>query len=114
VIFGVLTLFCYLWTYFVVCGIRRTIKTCIHFFSVCGNYFVVYVYMSELVSEKPTSGMLVKSPLCGDVNEKPMMGMIYPFSTGILTFVRTIEMFVESLCHHTRMIHSSGSFLFFW
>jgi hypothetical protein len=43
-----------------------------------------------------------------------MMGMIYPFSTGTLTFVRTIEMFVESLCHHTRMIRSSGSFLFFW
>jgi hypothetical protein len=42
------------------------------------------------------------------------MGMIYPFSADTLTFVRTIEMFVENLCHHTRMIHSSGSFLFFW
>jgi hypothetical protein len=47
--------------------------------------------MEELVSEKPTRGMLVKSPLYGDVSEKPMMGMIYPFSTGTLTFIRTIK-----------------------
>jgi hypothetical protein len=70
--------------------------------------------MLELVSEKPTRGMLVKSPLYGDVSEKPMMRMIYPFSAGILTFVKTIETFVESLGHCTRMIRSSGSFLFFW
>jgi zinc transporter ZupT len=44
--------------------------------------------------------MLVKSPLYGDASEKPMMGMSYPFSAGTLTFVRTIEMFVEILCHH--------------
>jgi zinc transporter ZupT len=44
-------------------------------------------------------GMLVKSPLYGDVSEKPMMGTSYPFSAGTLTFVRTIEMFVEILCH---------------
>jgi hypothetical protein len=37
----------------------------------------------------------VKSPLYGDVSEKPMMGMIYPFSTGTLTLVRTIETFAE-------------------
>jgi zinc transporter ZupT len=43
--------------------------------------------------------MLVKSPLYGDASEKPMMGMSYPFSAGTLTFVRTIEMFVEILCH---------------
>jgi hypothetical protein len=43
--------------------------------------------------------MLVKSPLYGDVSEKPMMGMSYPFSAGTLTFVRTIETFVEILCH---------------
>jgi hypothetical protein len=54
----------------------------------------------------------VKSLLYGDVSEKLMMGMIYSFSAGTLTFVRTIEMFVESLWHRTRMIHSSGSFLF--
>jgi hypothetical protein len=53
--------------------------------------------MWELVSEKPTRGMLVKSPLYEDVSEKPMMGMSYPFSTGTLTFVRTIETFVEIL-----------------
>jgi hypothetical protein len=33
----------------------------------------------------PTRGMLVKSPLYGDVSEKPMMGMFDPFSAGTLT-----------------------------
>jgi hypothetical protein len=42
----------------------------------------------------------VKSPLCGDVSDKLMMEMSYPFSAGTLTFVRTIEMFVEIFCHH--------------
>jgi hypothetical protein len=58
--------------------------------------------------------MLVKSPLYEDISEKPMTGIIYPFSAGTLTFVRTIETFIESLCHHTRMIRSSGSFHFLW
>jgi hypothetical protein len=99
VIFCVLSLFCCLWTYFVVCGFIRTIGTYVCFFSVNENYFVVYVYMYELVSEKLTRGMLVKSPLYGDVSEKPMMGMTYPFSAGTLTFVRMIETFVEIFCH---------------
>jgi hypothetical protein len=42
----------------------------------------------------------VKSPLYGDVSEKLIMGMIYPFYVGTLTFVRTIETFVEIFCHH--------------
>jgi hypothetical protein len=41
----------------------------------------------------------VESPLYENVSEKPMMGMSYPFSAGTLTFVRTIEIFVEILCH---------------
>jgi hypothetical protein len=41
VIFDVLTLFCCLWTYFIVCGFSRTIRTCVCF-SVSENYFVVY------------------------------------------------------------------------
>jgi hypothetical protein len=41
----------------------------------------------------------VKSPLYGDLSEKPMMGISYPFSAGTLTIVRTIETFVEILCH---------------
>jgi hypothetical protein len=45
VIFGVLTLFYCLWTYFVICGFSMTIRTCVCFFSVYENYFVVYVYM---------------------------------------------------------------------
>jgi hypothetical protein len=56
--------------------------------------------MKELVGEKPTRGMLVKSPLYGDVSEKSMMGMIYLFSAGTLPFVRTIEKFVEICCHN--------------
>jgi hypothetical protein len=44
--------------------------------------------------------MLVKSPLYGDVSEKPMIGMSYSFSTGTLTFIRTIETFIDILCHH--------------
>jgi hypothetical protein len=41
----------------------------------------------------------VKIPLYGNVSEKPMMGMSYPFSAGTLTFVRMIEMFAEIICH---------------
>jgi hypothetical protein len=44
--------------------------------------------------------MLVKKQLYGDVSEKPMMEIIYSFSTGTLTFVRMIEAFVEIFCHH--------------
>jgi hypothetical protein len=42
----------------------------------------------------------VKSLLYGDVSEKSMMEMIYQFPAGTLTFVRTIETFVEMFCHH--------------
>jgi hypothetical protein len=52
--------------------------------------------MYELVSEKPTREMLVKSPLYGDVSENPMMGMFDPFCCRYTNSVRTIEMFVES------------------
>jgi hypothetical protein len=41
----------------------------------------------------------VKSPLYGDVSEKSVMGIIYLFSAGILTFIRMIETFVEIFCH---------------
>jgi hypothetical protein len=58
--------------------------------------------------------MLVKNPLYENVSEKPMMGMIYLFSAGTLTFVKTIETFVESLGHRTQTIRYSGLFLFFW
>jgi hypothetical protein len=39
----------------------------------------------ELVSEKPTRGDDLKSPLYGDVSEKSMMKIFDPFSAGILT-----------------------------
>jgi hypothetical protein len=41
----------------------------------------------------------VKSPLYGDVSEKRRMEMIYQFSAGALTFIRTRETFVEIFCH---------------
>jgi hypothetical protein len=41
----------------------------------------------------------VKSPLYGDVSEKHMMGVSYLFFACTLTFVRTIEIFVEIFCH---------------
>jgi hypothetical protein len=91
VIFGVLILFCCLWTYFANCGFSRTIKTCVCFFSVDENY-LLFIFTSR--------NLLVKSPLYGDVSEKPMIKMIYPFFAGTLTFVRTIETFVEIFCHH--------------
>jgi zinc transporter ZupT len=53
----------------------------------------------NLLVKSPIGEMLVKSPLYGDVSEKPMMGMSYPFSAGTLTFIKTIETFVEILRH---------------
>jgi hypothetical protein len=47
----------------------------------------------------------MKSSLYGDVNEKPMMGMIYLFFADTLTFIRRIETFIKIFCHR---------FLFFW
>jgi hypothetical protein len=54
--------------------------------------------MQELVSEKPTRGMLLKSSLYGDVSEKLMMWMFYPFSAGILTCVKSIVTMCECAC----------------
>jgi hypothetical protein len=45
--------------------------------------------------KSPLGGDL-KSPLDGDVSKNPMMGMLDLFSAGTLTFIRTIETFVES------------------
>jgi hypothetical protein len=38
----------------------------------------------------------LKSPLDGDISEKLMMGMLDLFSAGTITFIRTMETFVES------------------
>jgi hypothetical protein len=54
----------------------------------------------------------VKTPLYVDASETHMMMMIYPFSVGTLTFVKIIEIFVESLGHCTRTIRSTGLFFF--
>jgi hypothetical protein len=42
--------------------------------------------------------MLVKSSLYGDVSEKPMMGMLYPFCVGTLTYVKSIVTMCEYVC----------------
>jgi zinc transporter ZupT len=60
---------------------------------------LLFMFTCRNLLVKSPLGVLVKSPLYGDVSEKPMMGMIYPFSAGTLTFVRTIETFVEIFYH---------------
>jgi hypothetical protein len=40
----------------------------------------------------------VKSSLYGDVSEKPMMGMLYPFSAGTLTRVKSIVLMCQCAC----------------
>jgi hypothetical protein len=40
----------------------------------------------------------VKNSLYGDVTEKPMMEMLYPFSTGTLTCVKSIITMCECAC----------------
>jgi hypothetical protein len=47
--------------------------------------------------KSPLGGDDLKIPLYEDVSETPMIGMLDPFSAGTLTFVRTIETFVESV-----------------
>jgi hypothetical protein len=42
--------------------------------------------------------LLVKISLYGDVSEKPMMGMLYPFSAGTLTCIKSIVTMCECAC----------------
>jgi hypothetical protein len=42
--------------------------------------------------------MLVKSSLYGNVSKKPLMGILYPFSVGTLTCVKSIVMMCECAC----------------
>jgi hypothetical protein len=64
-----------------------------------GLAYASFLFMRIILLFMFTSrNLLVKSPL-GNVSEKPMMEMIYPFSAGTLTFIRTIETFVEIFCH---------------
>jgi hypothetical protein len=64
-----------------------------------GLAYASFLFMRIILLFMFTSrNLLVKSPL-GNISEKPMMEMIYPFSAGTLTFIRTIETFVEIFCH---------------
>jgi hypothetical protein len=57
----------------------------------------------------------LKSPLYGDVSEKPMMGMFDPFFCKYTNFVRTIETFVESaLATVSKRFAIADRFLFIW
>jgi hypothetical protein len=59
--------------------------------------------------------MLVKSPLYGDVSEKPMMGMFDLFFCRYTNFVRTIETFVESaLATVFERFTTADHFFFVW
>jgi hypothetical protein len=40
----------------------------------------------------------LKIPLYGDVSEKSMMGMLYPFSAGTLTCVKSVVTMCEYAC----------------
>jgi hypothetical protein len=62
---------------------------------------IIWLFMltcRNLSVNSPLGGMLVKSPLYGDVSEKPMMGMFYPYSVGILTCVKSIVTMCECAC----------------
>jgi hypothetical protein len=63
----------------------------------------------------------------GNVSEKPMMGMqwvrkyhwsmrdlIYLCSSGTLTCVKPLAMFVSAFCHRVRMIRISELLSLFW
>jgi hypothetical protein len=57
----------------------------------------------------------LKSPLYGDVSEKPMMKMLDPFSAGTLTSVRTIQTFVENILATVfKQSTVADCFFFFW
>jgi hypothetical protein len=59
--------------------------------------------------------MLVKSPLYGDVSEKPMMWMFDLFFCRYTNFVRTIETFVESaLATVSERFAIADRFFFVW
>jgi hypothetical protein len=97
VIFGVLT-------YFIVYGL---ILLFVILVELLGLVHASFLFMRIILLFIFTCrNLLVKSPLgdvskkYGDVSEKPMMEMSYPFSAGTLTFLRTIETFVEIFCHY--------------
>jgi hypothetical protein len=57
----------------------------------------------------------LKIPFYGAVSEKPMMGMFDPSSAGPLTFIRMIEMFVESaLATVSERFAIADRFFLFW
>jgi hypothetical protein len=51
----------------------------------------------NLLVKSPLGGDL-KSPLYGDVSEKPMMRMFYPFSADTLTCVKSIASMCDGAC----------------
>jgi hypothetical protein len=99
-IFGVLTLFyCYglILLFMVLVGLLVLVYAS---FLIMRIILLFMFTCRNLLVKSLLGGMLVKSPLYGDVSEKPMVEIIYPFSAGTLTFVRMIQIFVEIFCHH--------------
>jgi hypothetical protein len=80
-------------TYFIVDDI---ILLFVPFVELLGNVYASFLFMNiillfmltcrNLLVKSPLGGDL-KSPLYGDVSEKPMMGMFDPFSVSILTLL---------------------------
>jgi hypothetical protein len=99
-IFGVLTLFyCYglILLFMVLVGLLVLVYAS---FLIMRIILLFMFICRNLLVKSLLGGMLVKSPLYGDVSEKPVVEIIYPFSAGTLTFVRMIQIFVEIFCHH--------------
>jgi hypothetical protein len=88
------------------------------------NVYVSFLFMNiillfmltcrNLLVKSPLGGNL-KSPLYGDVSEKPMMRTFDPFFCRYTNFIRTIEMFVESaLATVSERFAIADCFFLFW
>jgi hypothetical protein len=68
----------------------------------------------NLLGKSPLGGDL-KRLLYGDVSEKPMMEMFYPFSAGTLACVKSIATICECACATvSERFALAGLFIFFW
>jgi hypothetical protein len=118
VIFRVFTLFCYWWSYFVICGLCRTIRACWCFFCCLWDYFsclclaVGHEWILWYWSFVDMSGYFDTDPLWTWVNNDILFD---PSFAGTLTHVKTIETCVESafamVCAWSAI---ADCFLLFW
>jgi hypothetical protein len=118
VIFGMFILFCCWWPYFIICGLYRTIRTC-----VCLLLLFMDIFGCLCLADRTWVGSSVLV-LCGyewvlrywsfvDIGEND--DWCDPSSAGTLTRVKTIETCVE-IASTTVCVQSAiaGCFLLFW